>query len=91
MLKVPHMCGGSNDFANLMFVQTRPWARRFEGLLVMQTNYELPTPRHVKRIFLALYDGEIYAPADSLGGGGGGKSTALSATALAAARGANAK
>jgi len=71
MLKVPYVCGGTNDFDNMLLIHTRPLARRAESILVRQIAYQLPPENVSRAVYVPMYKGRIYLPSNPQFGGGG--------------------
>ena len=59
--KVPYEYGGTNDFSNLMLIQTHPYHDNLHKFLDMQI-FIHPLGAKVKRLFIPVYEGKVYLP-----------------------------
>ena len=71
-LKVPFEYGGTNDFSNLIFIQTHPFHEDIHKFIDMQTTSQ-PLGCRLSKLYIPVADGRVYVPNDSsaLGGGKG--------------------
>ena len=71
-LKVPFEYGGTNDFSNLIFIQTHPFHDDIHKFVDMQTTSQ-PLGCRLSKLYIPVAEGRVYVPNDSsaLGGGKG--------------------
>jgi len=71
-LKVPFEYGGTNDFSNLIFIQTHNFHDDIHRFIDMQTTSQ-PLGCRLSKLYIPVAEGRVYVPKDSsaLGGGKG--------------------
>lgn len=79
-LKIPFEYSGSNDFSNLILIQTHSYHEDLHKFIDMQTTSQ-PYGCKLKKLYIPVASGKVYLPKDSsvVGGGKGkGDKTAVS-------------
>ncbi len=79
-LKIPFEYSGTNDFSNLLLIQTHPYHDDLHKFIDMQTTSQ-PYGCKLKKLYIPVASGKVYLPKDSsaIGGGKGkGDKTAVS-------------